>query len=391
VLDGDQLHASRDVRVGEPDRRLRLVVFVSKELGRAPGQRFRLEQWAPRLARDYAIDLEFVPYESPALTEILSLKGHTARKAYLVLRDFARRARPVLASRRFDAAIVFREIALLGPAIYERALSALGVPFFFDYDDAIWFNPQIKSEANGIFARLHFYGKAATICRLASGVFAGNEYLAAYARRWTRNVHVVPTSIELDTYAMQPALPHDAPFTIGWSGSLSTLSNFECARAALERLAARRPIRVRVICNRPPSRPIAGAENVFVPWSEHREVEELGACHVGIMPLPDEEFTRGKCGLKALQFMAVGRPVVISPVGMNADLIRQGVNGYLAATDDAWLEAFEVLAASAAERERIGIAARRTVEKGYSAEVVSKSVAHIVRETLRAHDDVRAR
>ncbi|MBX3228128.1 MAG: glycosyltransferase [Labilithrix sp.] len=371
-------------RSAEP-RRLRLLVLASKARGIAPNQRFRLEQWAPRLAHHEGIDLDFAPFESPRLTELLYQNGRRAEKAAWVVYDFVRRLAPVVRARSYDAAVVVREAALLGPAVYERLLGLEGVPMFYDIDDAIWLSAHqsAASKANGVFSRLHFYGKTATICRLASGVLAGNEYLAAYARRRNGNVFVVPTSIELERYPIIPE-SSDPRFVVVWSGSLHTLAHFEHAREALERLAARRPIVVKVICNRPPDRPIAGAENVFVPWSEHGEAEAVGDGHVGIMPLPDDEFARGKCGLKALQFMATGRPVVASPVGMNSDLLGAGDNGILASTPDEWVAALERLATSPELRRAMGAAARRTIEERYSAEVVSKLFARAVRTTLEA-------
>ncbi|HVH43910.1 MAG TPA: glycosyltransferase [Labilithrix sp.] len=378
VLNGTQ-RAANDVA---PARPLRLLVLVSKAPGLSPGQRFRLEQWAPRLLANHDIELDFVPFESPRLTELLHQPGQRSKKAAWVLYDFARRLVPVVRARRYDGAVVFREAALIGPAVYERVLSRMGVPMFFDFDDAIWHPSQI-SKANGVFSRLHFFGKTSTICRLSSAVLAGNEYLASYARKVNANVFVIPTSIELDRYPVQSEAKDESRFVVVWSGSLSTLAHFEHAREPLERLAKKRPVTVKVICNEPPARPIEGAENVFVPWTERGEAEALGAAHAGIMPLPDNEFTRGKCGLKALQFMAVGRPVVTSPVGMNSDHIRSGENGFLAATTDEWVDAFDKLAASRELRARIGAAGRKTVEEGYSASVVSDRFASAVRQTLR--------
>lgn len=363
-------------------RPLRLLILASKPEGLAPGQRFRLEQWAPRVANE-GITLDLEPFESPKLTDVLHQPGHYGEKAARVLYDFGRRAGAVIRARGYDAAIVFREAALIGPAIYERALVYAGVPMFFDFDDAIWQSQAATaSRANGVFGKLHFHGKTATNCRLARGIFAGNQYLASYARRYNDNVFVIPTSIELERYAVQPEVQDDSRFVIAWSGSTSTLLHFEHARVALERLAAKRPITVKVICNKPPTVPIAGAENVFIPWTQEGEAEAVGAAHVGMMPLPDDDFTRGKCGLKALQFMATGRPVVVSPVGMNNDLIRHGENGFLASTVDEWVDLFEKLASSRDLRLRIGSAGRKTVEEGYSAAVVSRLFAKAVRQSL---------
>ena len=323
--------------------------------------------------------MDFVPFESQDLTRLLYQPGHTGRKIFWVARDFLRRARTVLHARRYDAVIVYREAALIGPAIYERLLAWSGVPLFFDFDDAIWSSTQDAASVNGFFSTLHFWGKTSTSCRIATGVIAGNSYLADYARQRNDNVTVIPTTIKLDDYPVHPEPDPDEPLIVGWTGSLSTLPHFEYARAALERLASQRKVQVKIICNEPPSRPIKGAENVFIRWSEDREAENVGACHVGIMPLPDDSYTRGKCGLKAIQFMATGRPVVIAPVGMNKDLIEHRVNGFLAGTDDEWVEHLNALADSPELRARIGAAGRKTVESGYTADVGASRLASALR------------
>lgn len=368
-------------RASTPARRI--LVLASKPVGIAPGQRFRIEQWAPHLADKHNIHVDYAPFESERLCELLYQRGHTAEKAALVAAAFLRRAAAVVKARKYDAVLLCREAALIGPAIYERLLAWSGTPIFFDFDDAIW-HPTHASSVNGMFARLHFYGKTAMICRLATAVFPGNSYLAEYARRYNDKVFVIPTSIELAHYPPIEEPPSDDPFVVGWTGSISTLAHFEHARAALERLAKRRRLRVKVICNVPPNESIAGAEMEFVPWSEHREAQEVGSCHAGIMPIPDDEFTRGKCGLKALQFMATGRPVVISPVGMNRDLVRNGENGFLAAGVDEWVKALDRLASSPDLRRRIGAAGRATVEKDYSAEVVAAKLADAIARSLPA-------
>jgi glycosyltransferase involved in cell wall biosynthesis len=359
---------------------IRLLALVPKPPGVSPGQRFRLEQWAPRLEASHGIHLDFVPFESPRLTEILYSPGHHVEKAVWMLRDTARRRSVVADARDYDGVVIYRETALLGPAVYERLLARASVPFFFDFDDAIWI-PAVGS-ANGVFSRLRFVGKTATICRLASAVVVGNEYLASYARRYSDSVFVVPTSIDMDRYPVQPALPPDAPFTVVWSGSLSTLIHLEQARAPLEALGKRRKVTLRLIGNEPLSRPFAGIETQFVPWREEGEALALGAGHVGIMPLPDDPFARGKCGLKGLQYMAVGLPVVLSPVGVNVDIVQDGQNGLHASSVDDWVHALERLAESPELRRRLGAAGRRTVEERYSAESSAGAFADVIHRTL---------
>jgi len=358
-----------------PDRRL--LVLASKPRGLSPSQRFRLEQWAPGLARDHGITLDFAPFESKRLADILYQQGRYAQKAWLVAADFVRRATILRDARDYDAVVIHREAALIGPAIYERLLAWTGKPIIFDFDDSIWSPAQ--QMRHGIFSRLHFFGKTRTICRLANAVSAGNEYLADYARRVSDKVFVVPTSIDLTRYPAQPEPSADRPFVVCWTGSSSTLPHFEFAREPLERLALLLPLVMKVICNEPPKRPIAGAEMRFVQWSEEREAEEIGQSHAGIMPLPDDEVARGKCGLKALQCMATGRPVVISPVGVNKEIIEHGRNGFLAADADGYIESLLSLANSKALRRQMGAAARKTVEQSYSADAAAAQFAKVVR------------
>lgn len=353
----------------------RVLVLANKPPGLAPGQRFRFEQWAPRLKRNHNIELELLPFESPPLTKILYARKQRLTKARWAAFDFLRRLEVLFKLHHYDAVLVFREAALIGPAVYEHLIAWSGKPIIFDFDDAIW-RPQDKGN---ILSRLHFHKKTKSICRLARAVTAGNEYLADYARQWNNQVTIVPTSIELAEYPISLEPKADRPFVICWSGSSSTLPHLENGRTALELLAQQLPLAVKVICNEPPKKPIAGAEMRFVPWSQETEAREIGDSHVGIMPLPDDEFTRGKCGLKALQCMATGRPVVISPVGMNTELVRSGENGILASTPLEYVESLLQLANAPDLRARMGKNARRTVEQDYSARAVAAKFAAVIR------------
>ena len=351
-------------------------MLASKPRGVSPSQRFRVEQWAPHLADAHNIHLQFAPFESSELSELLYRRGHFTRKAFLTLRDFARRGATVAEARNFDAVVIHREAALIGPAIYERLLAWSGKPILFDFDDAIWMQ---QPEHRKLLSPLRFQRKTKTICRLANMVTAGNEFLAAYARHYNSEVEMVPTTIELRDYPVVPEPNTQNRFVVCWTGSTTTLVHFERARGPLECLAKTVPLTVKIICNKPPERPVAGADMHFVPWSTEGEAQELGDCHVGIMPLPDNGFTRGKCGLKALQYMATGRPVVVSPVGVNKDIVQEDQNGYLAANDEEWVEALMKLAASPQLRARLGSAGRKRVERDYSAPVGAAKFASAIR------------
>jgi glycosyltransferase involved in cell wall biosynthesis len=363
---------------------VRLLTLVHKAPGISPGQRFRLEQWAPHLRARHGIALEFVPFESPALTRIIPRPGHHLEKAALLVGDLLRRREVLELARSCDGVVVYREASMLGPALYERLLAARGLPLIYDFDDAIWL-PSAGS-VNGAFRTLRFPGKTATICRLVGAVTVGNEYLAAWARRYNPNVVLVPTTIELGDYPSRPAPA--GTFVVGWVGSHSSLEHLEGARSALARLGERRRVILRIICDRPPTRPFQGVETDFVPWSREGEAPAVANAHVGIMPLIDDAISRGKCGCKALQYMAAARPVVVSPVGVNAEIVRDGESGYAARTTEEWVAALERLAESQELRARLGQAGRRVVEQRYSAEVGARlfagAVAAVLPEAARA-------
>jgi glycosyltransferase involved in cell wall biosynthesis len=359
---------------------VRLLALVPKPLGISPGQRARLEQWAPRLASSDDISVEFSVFESPRLTRVLYEPGLRATKATLMVRDTFRRRAVLSQAKEYDVIVIFREASMLGPAVYERLLARTGKPIIFDFDDAIWVRD--TRSVNGWFTQLRFPGKTSTVCRIASAVVVGNEYLANYARGRNDNVHVIPSTVDLDLFPLQPPLDQESPFVIAWTGSGSTLAHLETARAALERFGRKRKTVLLVICSRPPDRAFDGLELQFVPWSAATEATYLGRSHVGIMPLPDDEYTRGKGGYKALLYMAAGRPVVLSPVGVNAAIVEHGRNGLWARSVDEWVGALDALADSRELRNRLARAGRLTVEKGYSAESGAAAFARVVKGVL---------
>lgn len=357
---------------------MRLLCFVSKRPGISPGQRFRLEQWAPRLLAG-GIHLDFRNFEPEALSRILYREGRLASKGGLLLVATIRRLLHLLETSRADGAVVYREAALIGPPVFERALASLRIPFIYDFDDAIWV-PQ--PSVNSLFARLRFPDKTAEICRLAAAVSVGNRYLADHAQSFgAKFTAIVPTTVDVTKYGPVSDLPAE-PFTVVWTGSHSTLAHLEHARPALEAFGQTRRTRLRIICDRPPARPFANIETEFVSWMAEREETDVAVAHVGIMPLPDDEFTRGKCGLKALQYMAARLPVVASPVGVNREIVRNGETGFLAATRDEWISALDQLAAGSGLRSRLGAAGRESVERFYSAEVGAQRFAELVRRVF---------
>jgi glycosyltransferase involved in cell wall biosynthesis len=315
------------------------------------------------LLRQKGVEIVFHSFEDEELHAMLYKPGNIREKLRLVARGFSRRRSVLRSVREFDAVYVFREAAVLGPPVFERWVHRSGVPMIFDFDDAI-FVPY-RSPSNGYLSYLKFPAKTRTICRLASHVMVGNPYLADYARPANANVTIIPTTIDTEKYTVARSKTASDPPVIGWSGSYSTVQHLDTMRGALQRLAKEERFRLRVIGT--PNYELEGVEVEAMPWRAETETADLGAMDIGVMPLPDDRWSKGKCGLKALQYMALGIPTVCSPVGVNTEIIRDGENGLIADTEDEWVEKLKQLLRSADLRRRLGLAGRATVEDSYSA------------------------
>ena len=355
---------------------IRVLALVHSIPDTSPGQRYRLEQWAPKL-REAGVDVTFAAFENRELNAVLYQPGRWLQKMRLIGNAFVRRGRLMRTLHDYDAVYVFREASLFGPPVFERWIRSAGVRIVFDFDDAV-FVPY-RSPANGLLSLLKMAGKTREICRLASHVIVGNSYLASYARQSNPNVTIIPSTIDTAVYQVEQRPNPEIP-VIGWTGSYSTLQHLELMAPLLRRLAATENFRLRVIGAT--SFQLEGVDVQSVTWRSVSEAEDLRPVSIGVMPLPDNKWTRGKCGMKALQYMGMGIPTVCSPVGVNTEIIMDGENGFLAANDNEWIEKLTLLLRSAPLRDRIGMAGRRTVEERYSAAVQAPRVCEVFRSVV---------
>ena len=350
---------------------LRVIAFVPYPERRAPGQRFRIEQWAPLLAKD-GVTVDIAPFLDPGAMDVIHLGGRLATKVIGVLDGYGRRAADLKRLASYDVAYVYREAALGRPAWIEGKI-AKTLPVVYDFDDAIYL--PATSAANARLAFLKDPGKAAKLCALATHVTVGNDHLAAWARKHNDRVTVVPSTIDTDLY--QPKTRQTSQrLVIGWTGSATTVPYLGEVLPALRRLKKTLDFELRIIGATVHD---ADLDVRNLRWNEATEADDLGALDIGLMPLSDDEWSRGKCAMKALQYMALGIPPVVSPVGANAAVVRDGENGLHATTEDDWVTALERLGRDAALRARLGSNARRTVEGGYSARVQAPRMAEVMR------------
>lgn len=351
---------------------IQVLALVPYPTGRAPGQRYRIEQWAPLLRREN-VHVTLSPFLSPRGMEVLYEPGHVPVKTWETLQGYSRRLAETLRPMSADVIFVYREAALLGPAWIEGLLS-LRRPLVFDFDDAIYLAD--TSPANMWSRRLKSARKVEAICRLACHVTVGNEFLAEYARDRARKVTVIPSTIDTDVYQIRPQVQNRVP-VIGWTGSVTTVPYLMALAPALRRLREKREFELYVVGA---NVDIAGLAVRCLPWRAESEPYDLGALDVGLMPLLDDEWSRGKCGMKALQYMALGIPPVVSPVGANATIIRDGVNGFHACTEEEWIDRIALLLEDEPLRRTLGKEARRTIEESYSARAHAPRVAQILME-----------
>lgn len=361
-------------------RDIRVLALVPGLFDTSPGQRYRLEQWAPLLAAR-GVEITYEPFEDEDLHALLYTPGLLKQKLGLVTRGFIRRLSAIKRARSFDMVYIFREAALLGPAVFERLVRQTGVPMVFDFDDAIFVS--YRSPSNGYLSYLKFASKTKSICRIASHVMVGNPYLAEYARQVNKNVTVIPTTIDTIKYQPLPRRDPEVP-VIGWTGSHSTVQHLDTLRGALQKLAKLHRFRLRVIGT--PVYKIDGVDVEAMNWKAETEVQDLSSIDIGVMPLPNDAWSKGKCGAKALQFMGLAIPTICSPVGVNTDIIQDNENGLLADSEDEWVEKMSQLLQSREMRERLGDAGRATVEEKYSALTQAPRVYEIFRSVLQNAD-----
>jgi glycosyltransferase involved in cell wall biosynthesis len=346
------------------------------------GCRFRIAQFIPYL-ESVGFQVTLQSLFTPDFFRLVYKPGQYLRKAVTLGALSLRRLATLASTSQYDVIFLYREIFPLGPPIVERWLASRGrPPIVFDFDDAI-FLPSV-SDANRLIATLKQPGKVSTIVRRSDRVIVGNDYLAAYARRFNHAVTVIPTSVDLSRFVPRPPravaeVESAGPPVIGWIGSPTTGTYLKMLRPVFQKLAERRAFVLRISGAADPVT-IPGVQVDNVPWSLDREVELFNTCDIGVYPLPDDDWSKGKCGFKAIQFMACGVPVISSAVGVNREIIQDDVNGFLATTVEDWVTKLERLLSDIALRRRFAEAGRRTIAARYSLEVNAPKLA----ATLRA-------
>lgn len=341
---------------------MKILFIVPYPHGEAPSQRFRFEQYYPALDKA-GHEYEIAPFLDDKTWQILYKPGHKLAKAMGILSGFVRRKLLMFRVRKFDYVFLHREAAPVGPPIFEWFMAkVLGAKIIYDFDDAIWLAN--TSEHNKIAAGLKWHQKVDNICKWAHKVSCGNEYLCDHARQLNNNVVLNPTTIDTEHHHNQIKNQHTPKVVIGWTGTHSTVEYLDDLVPVLRKLEQELDFEFRVISNREPDFELQSM--VYVPWQKETEIADLLQFNFGVMPLTDDKWAKGKCGFKALQYMSLGMPAVVSPVGVNTRIVTDGKDGFLCSTPETWEMALRKLICDETLRVQMGAAARQKIEDQFS-------------------------
>jgi glycosyltransferase involved in cell wall biosynthesis len=354
------------------------VIFLTRYDRKAASVRYRFLQYIPFL-ESAGIKCSISPFfDDKYLSDLFK----TEKKRFQsVAGAFVRRLIALLKIilKRKALLVIQTELLPYFPAIAEKVLSMVGIRYVLDYDDAMF---HLYEHHRIGLVRWLFGKKIARIMPDAEVVIAGNRYIADYAQQsGASRVEIIPTVIDLDLY---PLLPINRSvkqvFTIGWIGSPSTGKFIKMIAPALAEICADGKGRVVLIGSGEIELP--GVPVEVLSWNESTEVDLMNGFDVGIMPLPDEPWTRGKCGFKLIQYMACGLPVIASPVGVNCEIVQEGVNGFLPVDNAGWIKAFNFLRDNVDAQRAMGANGRLVVEQRYCLQVTAPRLVRLLQDVI---------
>ncbi len=289
------------------------------------------------------------------------------RKGYEGAKAFFRRLAGIFRIWGADVVAIEREFFPCFPPVFELLIKVLKGGYVLEFDDAVFLSRGRKRKY------------PATI-KMASRVIVGNAYLDSFARRFNENTAVIPTCIDVNSYKPKEHYGLSSPAAIGWVGLAYNFIHLNSIASVINKICREKGSELVVVSARKPPLDIPLQ---FVQWDLEKERDVIGSFDIGIMPLEDTPYSRGKCGLKVLQYMGAGVPVVASPVGVNREIISDGVNGFLANSHEEWYEKLKMLIEDEELRVRLGREGRRTVEKGYDLEKFGDRLVSIYTEGMK--------
>jgi glycosyltransferase involved in cell wall biosynthesis len=286
-------------------------------------------------------------------------------KVFFLLRAFFKRLSLLYKIPKYDIIFIHREVTHVGPPVFEWIFAKIyRKKIIYDYDDAIW--KLNYSHKNPIVKYFKATWKVKYICKWAKVVSCGNQYLADYAKQFNSNVVVIPTTIDMNYHKAKEIHVQKTKLNIGWTGTLTTLKQINLIVDILKKIENEFDIDILIISNEEPQLDLKSLK--YIAWNKTTEIEDLQKIDIGIMPLYDTEWEKGKCGFKGLQYMALAIPTIMSPVGVNPEIINDGYNGYLANSNGEWYDKIKLLINDEELRKEIGLKGQETIKQRYSTE-----------------------
>lgn len=352
------------------------VLLLSKYGRLGASSRLRSYQFLPYL-RSRGIRVTVAPLLSDAYLEALYSGRRITTSS--IAKDYGSRLRWLFAGRRFDLVWVEKECLPYCPSFIEDLLRPRQVPYVVDYDDAQF---HVYDQHARSIVRTALGKKIDSVMRKAALVTAGNRYLRDHANRaGAKHVELLPTVVDVDRYTRSEPGVGGEPFAIGWIGTPKTVPLLDEIAGPLAEVARLRE--VRIVTVGAPGWHAAGVPVEPRTWSEASEVSEIASFDVGLMPLLDEPFERGKCGYKLIQYMACARPVVASPVGVNSEIVEHGFNGFLASSPEDWVTSLTTMIDDHQLARAMGARGRAKVEREFSLSHAAPQLAGWLEEAAR--------
>lgn len=312
------------------------------------------------MLENQGVEYKIFSFLTPQTNQILYKKGHYFAKVWGTMQGYFRRWAHVFSLSKYSHVFIFREAAPLGPPIYEWVIAKiLRKKIVYDFDDAIWLKN--TSSENRMVSALKWHGKVKHICRWSWKISCGNSYLADFASKYNDQVIINPTTI--DTAYHAPRKHHNNIPIIGWTGTHSTLKYLDMILSPIRELKENNDFKVVIVADKKPE---LNFDFEFRKWNIETEIDDLADFDAGIMPLDDTKWSKGKCGFKALQYMALGVPALVSPVGVNSKIVTEGETGFICNNEEDWKNSIKTVISNTILKENLGKNAREFVEKHYS-------------------------
>lgn len=358
---------------------VRVLVLTPYLYGKAPGPRSSIELWE-RVLKPEGITFEYAPFETERLNGIIYQPGLTGAKVREMVRAYMRRIPLMRRLDEFDAVLVYREAALIGPELFERWVARTGRPIIYQLDDPLYV--PYRSPSNSYLSYLKVFGKVGRIAGLSSVTIVNSRQHREYVAKFTQEIALIPSLVDGDRFSYRPATRSSGdPVCIGWSGSSSTSANLRVVQNSLRSLSERSDVRLHFIGSDRFDLP--GVRHTCQRWDPDSEIEDLRQFDIGLLPLPVDEWTKRKFYLKLVQYMALGIPAVCTPLGANPEVVEHGQTGFLANNDNEWSAALERLVADSNLRAEMGRVAAERAHERYTLQANASAIVDAFRRVAR--------